>query len=109
MMNKRARLTLALFNAVYEAPDAERQELREALLDYETTYFRSQGHRAPLLRDVMDAVREGATAATAYEAGCSHEECTAHLTTEVVRVGFDKAEDLCLRDERADDASWGRV
>ncbi len=38
-----------------------------------------------------------------YEADCCHIDCTQAFISEVARVGFGRAESLCLIDERADD------
>jgi hypothetical protein len=41
-----------------------------------------------------------------YEARCCHPECNDALTIEIARVGEERAEDLCVRLERADDVAY---
>lgn len=57
-LTKRQRLVIALNEALLEAPDEARAELRVALEEYEAS-LRTPKRRAPLLRDLVDAIRDG--------------------------------------------------
>ncbi len=41
-----------------------------------------------------------------FEARCGHPECSVHFIAEIDRAGMDKAEDLCVVAERAEDEAY---
>ena len=44
-----------------------------------------------------------------YESQCGHVDCTRAFAKEIVRVGLDLAEEMCLVRERADDEAYYRA